>query len=171
MSLWRVAGTALATIVLAGCMFGPNYVRGAPSLPASYPDAPPATVTSAAAPVVRPDWWTLYGDGTLDRLVTTALSDNLDVAVAVARIEEADALLREVNASLFPEVDLVGGAARSRSSSAVAAPSSVRISNDVRVALSTSFEIDLRKQRRVHFAQQRIGLFDPGDRHRDIEVV
>ena len=42
----------------------------------------------------------------------------------------------------FREVDLVGGAARSRSSSAVAAPSSVRISNDVRVALSTSFEID-----------------------------
>jgi len=141
-SPWRVAGTALATIVLAGCMIGPNYERAAPSLPASYPDVPPATSTSAAAPVVRPDWWMLYGDATLDRLVATALSDNLDVAVAVARIEEADALLREVNASLFPEVDLVGGAARSRSSSAVAAPSSVRISNDVRVALSTSFEID-----------------------------
>ena len=142
MSPWRVAGTALATIVLAGCMMGPNYERAAPSLPPSYPDVPSATATSAAAPVVRPDWWMLYGDATLDRLVATALSDNLDVAVAVARIEEADALLREVNASLFPEVDLVGGAARSRSSSAVAAPSSVRISNDVRVALSTSFEID-----------------------------
>ena len=142
MNPWRVAGTALATIVLAGCMMGPNYERAAPSLPPSYPDVPSATATSAAAPVVRPDWWMLYGDATLDRLVATALSDNLDVAVAVARIEEADALLREVNASLFPEVDLVGGAARSRSSSAVAAPSSVRISNDVRVALSTSFEID-----------------------------
>ena len=96
MSPWRVAGTALATIVLAGCMIGPNYERAAPSLPASYPDVPPATATSAAAPVVRPDWWMLYGDATLDRLVATALSDNLDVAVAVARIEEADALLREV---------------------------------------------------------------------------
>ena len=85
MSPWRVAGTALATIVLAGCMIGPNYERAAPSLPASYPDVPPATATSAAAPVVRPDWWMLYGDATLDHLVATALSDNLDVEVPMVR--------------------------------------------------------------------------------------
>ena len=158
MNMSRSAVAALASLVLAGCMMGPNYERPAPSLPAGYPDAPPATATAAA--VVRPDWWVLYSDATLDRLVRTALSDNLDVALSVARIEEADALLREVNASLFPEVDLVGGAVRSRSSGAVAAPSPVRISNDVRLALSTSFEIDFwgRLRRLVESARaQAIG--------------
>ena len=102
MNPWRVAGTALATIVLAGCMMGPNYERAAPSLPPSYPDVPSATATSAAAPVVRPDWWMLYGDATLDRLVATALSDNLDVAVAA-----------DVPRFLERFVDRVGGLAAS----------------------------------------------------------
>ena len=79
---------------------------------------------------------------TLDRLVATALADNVDVALAVARIEEADAQLREVNAALFPEIDLGAVAARSRSSGAVTTPAPIRLTNDVRLALSTSFEID-----------------------------
>ena len=60
----------------------------------------------------------------------------------MARIEEADADLREVNAALFPEIDLGASAARSRSSGAVAAPRRSGVSNDLRIALSTSFEID-----------------------------
>ena len=138
----RFACAVSIAAALTGCMVGPNYERAAPLLPAAYPEPPIAATPTSGAAVVRPDWWVLYGDATLDRLVMTALSDNLDVAVAVARIEEADALLREVNASLFPEIDLGGTAARSHTSNAVAAPSSVRISNDVRIALSTSFEID-----------------------------
>ena len=142
MSGLRFACVAAIAAMLTGCMVGPNYERAETVLPPAYPEPPIATTPTSGAAVVRPDWWVLYGDATLDRLVTTALSDNLDVAVAVARIEEADALLREVNASLFPEIDLGATAARSRTSNAVAVPSSVRISNDIRIALSTSFEID-----------------------------
>src|SRR5207302_9505803 len=53
-----------------------------------------------------------------------------------------DADLREANAALFPEIDLGENAARSRSSGAIASPSTVRLSNDLRITLSTSFEID-----------------------------
>jgi multidrug efflux system outer membrane protein len=134
---YRLAAGLLA-LTLAGCMVGPDYERPAPAVPAAYPDAVPAGSTTP----IRADWWTLYDDPTLTRLVAQALSDNLDVASAVARIEEADADLREVNASLFPEIDLGGVGARSRSSRSIAAPTSVRVTNDLRVALSTSFEID-----------------------------
>jgi outer membrane protein, multidrug efflux system len=133
--------TALA-LALAGCMVGPDYQRPQTTLPTIYADAPAAEAKSAATPTIRADWWTLYDDRTLDGLVATALSDNLDVAVAVARIEEFDADLREANAALFPEIDLCASAARSRSSGAVAAPQSIRVTNDLRIALSTSFEID-----------------------------
>jgi efflux transporter, outer membrane factor (OMF) lipoprotein, NodT family len=133
--------TAVA-LALAGCMVGPDYQRPQTTLPTAYAYAPAAATRAAATPAVRADWWMLYGDRTLDDLVATALSDNLDVAAAVARIEEFDADLREANAALFPEIDLAGSAVRSRSSGAVAAPQSIRVSTDLRIALSTSFEID-----------------------------
>lgn len=133
-------GLALA---LCGCMTGPDYQRPQTPLPTTYgePATPVGTSADAATPI-RPDWWKLYGDATLDELVATALADNVDVAAAVAKIEEFDADLREANAALFPEIDLGGAAARSRTSGAVAVPQSLRVSNDLRFALSTSFEID-----------------------------
>ena len=130
----------MLALALAGCMVGPDYQRPRTALPMSYADAP--AVDAAARPAARADWWTLYGDPMLNQLVATALSDNLDVAAAVARIEEFDADLREANAALFPEIDLGGSAARSRTSAAVAAPQSIRVSTDLRFALTTSFEID-----------------------------
>jgi outer membrane protein, multidrug efflux system len=138
---------------LAACMVGPDYQRPQTGVPGSYPDqaAPDA---SAPAPI-RVDWWTLYDDPTLNSLVATALTDNLDVAFAVARIEEADADLREANASLFPEIDLAALGARSRNSGNVASPSPVRTSTDFRAALGTSFEIDFwgRLRRQVESAR------------------
>ena len=126
---------------LSGCMLGPDYQRPQTPLPTAYTDAPTVSAT-ATSMTMGADWWRLYDDPILNDLVATAISENLDVVAAVARIEEFDADLREANAALFPEIDLGGAAARSRSSGAVASPSSTRLSNDLRVALSTSFEID-----------------------------
>jgi len=137
----RALIVTVAALLVSGCMVGPDYQRPQTPLPATYPDAAAAS-TIPAPPSIRPDWWTLYNDATLEGLVATALSDNLDVAFAVARIEEADANLREVNASLFPEIDLGAVGARSRSSGAVTTPVPIQLNTDFRVALSTSFEID-----------------------------
>ena len=129
----------ITAVLLAGCMVGPDYERPATPVPGTFPDEPPA---NAIAAPLRADWWTLYDDATLNRLVATALSDNLDVAYAVARVEEAEADLVEANAALFPEIDLLGAGARSRSSGTVTTPVPIRTSNDLRLVLSTSFEID-----------------------------
>ena len=136
----RCAWIALA-FALSGCMLGPDYQRPQTPLPTTYADAPTVDAT-ASTTTIGVDWWKLYDDPILNDLVATALSENLDVVAAVARIEEFDADLREANAALFPEIDLGGAAARSRSSGAVASPTQIRVSNDLRVALSTSFEID-----------------------------
>jgi len=136
----RRCAAVLFALALSACMVGPDYRRPQTALPTAYGDAAEAATNSATP--VRADWWKLYGDPTLDELVVTALADNLDVAAAVAKIEEFDADLREANAALFPEIDLGAAAARSRSSGAVASPQSLRIGNDLRIALSTSFEID-----------------------------
>jgi multidrug efflux system outer membrane protein len=126
--------------LLGGCMLGPDYERPTPDLPEAYTE--PDVGTTARVPS---GWWKLYGDATLNELVASALERNADVRLAVARIEEADANLRAANAAFLPEVDLGGSANRTRSSATTALPippGIPAVRNDVRLALSTSFELD-----------------------------
>jgi len=140
---WGAGLLGVLAVLLGGCMVGPDYERPATPLPAAFPDATAeASVARAESSTIRVDWWSLYGDPLLNHLVATTLADNQDVAFAVARVEEAEANLKEANAALFPEIDLAALGARSRSSGTVTTPVPIRLTNDLRVALSTSFEID-----------------------------
>jgi len=124
---------ATALLLVAGCaMVGPDYERPASNLPSSY--AEPAKAGEVAVPR---EWWTLYGDATLDELVRAGLERNTDVAIAVARLEEAQAALRETRAAVyFPQVDVNAGATRERKQASVTA-------NTYELGLSTSFEVDI----------------------------
>jgi multidrug efflux system outer membrane protein len=127
-------------LLIGGCMVGPDYERPAMDLPNAYPE--PGTRAATSVPA---DWWKLYGDLTLDALVASALERNADVRLAVARIEEADANLRATRAAFLPEIDLAGNANRQGFSTTTAVPlppSVPSVRNDVRLALSTSFELD-----------------------------
>ena len=138
----RLCFIITAALLLTGCMVGPNYQRPAMELPVGYPGAPAAPGASDA---VRADWWALFNDPTLNGLVETALTNNFDVQKAVARIEETNANLRAVDAAFLPEIDLGASANRSRASSAVAFPppaGAPSIRNDLRLAISSSFELD-----------------------------
>jgi outer membrane protein, multidrug efflux system len=132
---------ALLAAALAGCMVGPDYERPAMELPAAYPGAQ----AGAAEPAVSHDWWTLYNDPLLNELVASSLERNADIRLAVARVEEADANLREANAAFLPEIDAQGAANRSRSSTTTGIPVPAGVPatrNDIRLALSTAFELD-----------------------------
>lgn len=133
-------------IMLAGCAVGPDYKRPAVELPPAYPDAPPQTNGANTAPVtVAADWWTLYNDATLNDLVAATLQNNADLHKALAQIDQAEAVLAEAGATLFPEIDLGASSSRSRSSTLNAQPlpsGTPAISNSNRLALSTSFELD-----------------------------
>jgi multidrug efflux system outer membrane protein len=138
----RVPLAALVLAVLSACTLGPNYQRPDQGLPSSY-DANIAQ--SAGAAVVDAQWWTLFGDATLNTLVASAFEKNADLRLAVARIDEAAGVLSETGAALLPEIDLAENSSRSRAStlSAIPVPASAVLSNSHRLALSTSFELDL----------------------------
>jgi NodT family efflux transporter outer membrane factor (OMF) lipoprotein len=61
------------------------------------------------------DWWKAFGSDELSGLVTTAQTNNLDIAVAMANVLQATANRDIARAALFPTVDLQGTAQRSRS--------------------------------------------------------
>src|SRR5438445_12600812 len=123
---------------VAGCAVGPDYERPAIALP----DYPVEALDSEAA--VPAEWWTLYRDATLAELVAATRANNADIRFAAAQVEEAEAVLRQARAALFPEI--TGGLQRSRTRvSSLTAPPPVTgfpIRPDTRLFASTNFEID-----------------------------
>ena len=159
--MMRAIPVALCIALLLGACaaVGPNYERPQIGLPGAYRDAPADLAATAAIPS---EWWKLYGEAKLDQLVASALERNADLRLAVARIEETDANLREAGAAFLPEIDLGGTPQRQRLSARTATPipSSIPlVRNDIRLTLGTSFEIDFwGKLRRALEATRALAL-------------
>jgi outer membrane protein, multidrug efflux system len=154
----RIAGCLAVGLSLGGCMLmGPNFQRPDVKLPAGYAES----TENATSPLLVPaNWWRLYGDEALDKLVDAGLQQNVDVRHAIARIQEAEALVREANAAIFfPEIDGNVAAGRARSSTATGSLPllTAPIRNNFQLAASTSFELDfwgrLRRIREAAIAQ------------------
>ena len=135
---------ALVVLLLAGCSVGPKYERPEMPLPAEFPAAAPRVETQAE-PQIPADWWKLYGDTQLDALVAEVRSRNADLRIAAAQVEEAEAVMRQARAAVFPEVNLSFTRTRSRVGTLTAPPPVATVPlerNDARLVASTSFEID-----------------------------
>jgi multidrug efflux system outer membrane protein len=138
----KLVYVAVMLTMLAGCQIWPDYMRPKVDVPAQYSESEQGS-TDQASNQVASDWWKLYQDQTLNDLVEKSLQNNTDIKLAVARIEEADAVLREVGAALFPQVGLDAAATRSRVTEAGAFPVFIgNPRNNYIVQLGTSFEID-----------------------------
>ena len=130
----------LAVVLLAGCTVGPEYQRPEVALPAEYPPA-----ADKAAPEIPADWWKLYRDPALDELVASVRERNADLRIAAAQVEEAEAVMRQARAALFPEITGTFARTRSRVGTLTAPPpvaSAPLERDDARLVASTSFELD-----------------------------
>ncbi|MES2564526.1 MAG: efflux transporter outer membrane subunit [Pseudomonadota bacterium] len=159
------AGTALAAVVamtLCGCtVVGPNYTRPEVNIPVSYSEA-----STDAELIVPPRWWALYRDPTLDLLIDSGLAKNADVRLAIARMAEAEGLIREANATLLPQLDANAAIGRSQSSTRTGTlpPTAAAIRNNFSVSANTSFELDFwgrlsrgREAAQAQYAASRYG--------------
>ena len=80
-----------------GCMVGPKFHKPEVSVPARY-IGQSDTASSAL------NWQELFTDTTLQRLITTAINHNRNVAVAFSNIEQARLTLHATRAGLWPGV-------------------------------------------------------------------
>jgi multidrug efflux system outer membrane protein len=105
-------------------------------------DLPPGD----AANVVAPDWWTAFDDPQLNTLVNEAVANNLDVKLAIARVDEARGLAAFARSELFPSLDLTAGASRSKISAVGSQrlpPGTPLVANSFNLGLSAAYEVDL----------------------------
>ncbi len=106
----RCSLTMLMLAGLSGCATGPRYDRPAiePALAKPFANAPSAVTTMPALET----WWTQLGDPTLDALIADTLARNPDIDVARARLRQARAQRRIVNADGLPTLNAAGIAQR-----------------------------------------------------------
>ncbi|MBL7861405.1 MAG: efflux transporter outer membrane subunit [Cyclobacteriaceae bacterium] len=90
----------ISMLWLAGCAVGPKYSRPETKKPEAYVQAPTKTDS-----ITNLKWWDVYEDTVLQSLIQVAIDSNLDLMTAVARVDEAKAILGYNQANLFPFLD------------------------------------------------------------------
>jgi NodT family efflux transporter outer membrane factor (OMF) lipoprotein len=137
----RVALLCAAVLGLSACAVGAAYERPTSASPPAFKEAPQLEAgwfpAAPADALDRGPWWQLFGDADLNALMTQVEVSNQNVAAAVAAYGQAQALVREQRASLFPQLALDGSAKRSGGGA------STGTANSVQLAASASWEVDL----------------------------
>jgi len=103
---------AIVTSLLAGCAVGPDYIRPAVPMLEQFHGQAAIDQRHATSNADLVTWWAGFGDARLTRFVTLALEQNLDLAQASARVNQARAGLGAANAALLPSGIISGQAAR-----------------------------------------------------------
>jgi multidrug efflux system outer membrane protein len=125
---------AAFTLAITGC-------STTPTAPPAV-ELPPATLTD----VHLERWWTNFNEPPLTALIDEALANNLDLQVAMARIDAARAQVTLARGSLYPTVDVGVNAGRARVSRVGATPipqGFPATGDDYRLGLNASYELDL----------------------------
>ncbi|HML13229.1 MAG TPA: efflux transporter outer membrane subunit [Xanthobacteraceae bacterium] len=116
-SLWErlpalLAATMLAPL-LAGCIVTADKLDPALDIADKYGNAKKGDPKAALPPLA---WWRGFRSAELTDLMEQAQIANLDIAVAIANIVQADGLARQAGAALLPDITGQGTYTRSRAS-------------------------------------------------------
>jgi multidrug efflux system outer membrane protein len=158
--------TVSCALALAGCEVGPNYVRPKVEQPASFKSEP---ATRPAQPIPA-DWWRLYHDAELDRVIAAANESNQNIRQSVARVDQARALARIAASYLLPTI--TADPAYTRTHTSANRPSVITgqpigkqtTFNDWKVPFDLNYEIDvwgrLRRSAEASYAQAALSADD-----------
>lgn len=129
---------ATLTLLLSACAVGPDY-RPPQTEPARFGNAGNADFVAAGPEAL---WWKQFHDAGLDRLIERGLAANLDLRLAVTRVQESRALFREADLDRYPTVTTGAGLTRGRSQQAGSGDARVDIETR-QLGFDAGWELDL----------------------------
>jgi len=140
-----VTALAVTTMFVGACApKGPNYQRPDLAPPTTYRGASAASPPESMADM---PWWQVFEDPQLQALLRDAVANNLDLRLAVARVEEARAIAGVARSFLYPDISLsagyTGNQASRNSQPMGALPNGDRTFNNTSVTANLSWEADL----------------------------
>jgi len=131
------------SIMLCGCVLGPNYQR--PMIPA--PPAFRGQSTAEQSSYADQGWWEVYSDPFLNALIKEALKNNYDLKTAIARAKEAEAYRGVARSAYFPTVNEESGVQRDhgvyKMDPDLKLPTRTQTSDLFLGGLSAAWEVDL----------------------------
>ncbi len=109
----RIALLAAAfSLLLVGCAVGPNYKHPQVTVPNQW------TVATARGTSTKPQetdkWWSSFQDSELDSLIARTVDRNLDLKLALERVQEARAASGIARSGYLPSIDANVSATRLR---------------------------------------------------------
>jgi len=106
-ALHGMVGAAAVLWVSAGCTVGPDYVKPEAAVESQWINQSDARVRQREAKLG--DWWKVFKDPNLDRLVEEARRQNLTLQLAGVRILEARAQLGIATGNEYPQLQQLNG--------------------------------------------------------------
>src|SRR6202047_2278720 len=91
--------------LMTGCLMGPKYQRPAVNVPQEY-RAPEPQQAAQASSLGNEQWWQVYQDPVLMRLIHSAIAQNYDARIAAARVLEAQAQVGITRSNQFPSASV-----------------------------------------------------------------
>jgi multidrug efflux system outer membrane protein len=130
----------LGALVLAGCASVPD-APAQPPVPQKFREDASRWIASRPAEAQdRGTWWRAFDDPVLADLVERAGAANTGIREAAARLQQARAIARSVDADRYPQVNLGVGAARQ---AGLNTPNGMTPATLTTAAASISYEVDL----------------------------
>ena len=104
----QTLAAALLALLLASCAaVGPDYEKPEVAAPDDW--SLDAAEGLSNAPSERVEWWKIFNDPVLDRLVETARRNNNGLEIAALRVLEAQAQLGVATGLKYPQVQVAPG--------------------------------------------------------------
>src|ERR1700755_3098618 len=101
---------SIATLLLAGCMVGPQYKRPIAATAPAFKEAPQATASDGWKPgqpseqTLKGDWWRLYQDPQLNALEVQVDAANQTLKAAEANFRSARAAISYARSNEAPTI-------------------------------------------------------------------
>src|SRR5436189_2733419 len=133
--------SALCAIVLmVGCAMGPSYKRPSIDSPGQFRGDTIVTNQSFA----DLEWWNVYQDRALQALIHEAQTNNYDLRIAIARVEQARAVAAQAKAQFMPSVNYNGTVNRGRNVAfGTPLPNNGATESSAAFTLNAFWEVDL----------------------------
>jgi outer membrane protein TolC len=143
-------GLIVIVFVLSGCVLCADYVQPLFDFSPTWKESSiaPVAITNAKTEIDK-QWWKNFDAPTLNDLVTKALTGNLDIRIALARIKEASTTRLGVIAEQLPEIDATSDAKRSKNSQNSLSIGGGKPYNAFSVGFDASWEADIFGGRRT----------------------
>ena len=102
-------GVCFVALALSGCSLAPEFQRPQMAIPEGWSSVATTGVDSQGD---KKPYWQQLGSEELNRVVATAVAQNLDLEAALHRIEQARAQAKVAGSALYPSIDASAGTTR-----------------------------------------------------------